>query len=62
MVFCLSSNIIFSIGWYVNSGASRHMTYDRSLFSRLQEQEGGMSVELGDDATYLVRGAGSISF
>jgi hypothetical protein len=27
-----------------------------------QEQEGGMSVELGDDATYPVRGVGSISF
>jgi hypothetical protein len=38
------------------------MTYDRSLFNRFQEQEGGMSVELGDDATYPMRGVGSISF
>jgi hypothetical protein len=37
-------------------------TYDKSLFNRIQEQEGGMSVELGDDATYLLRGVGSISF
>jgi hypothetical protein len=44
------------------SGASRHMTYDKSLFSRIQEQEGGMTMELGDDATYPVRGVGSISF
>jgi hypothetical protein len=62
MVSCLSSNIVSSVGWYVDSGASRHMTYDRSLFNRFQEQEGGMSVELGDDATYPVRGVGSISF
>jgi len=38
------------------------MTYDRSLFSIFFEQEGGMSVELGDGATYVVRGVGSISF
>jgi hypothetical protein len=51
-----------SVGWYVDNGAWRHMTYDKSLFNVFQEQEGGMSVELGDDATYLVRGVGSISF
>jgi hypothetical protein len=62
MVSCLSSNIVSSVGWYVDSGASRHMTYDKKLFSRLQEQEGGMSVELGDDATYPMKGLGSISF
>jgi hypothetical protein len=50
------------VGWYVGSEALRHMTYDPSLFSRFQEQVGCMSVELGDDATYLVRGVGSISF
>jgi hypothetical protein len=62
MVSCLSSNTVSSVGWYVDSGASRHMTYDRKLFNKLQEQEGGMSVELGDDATYPVKGLGSISF
>jgi hypothetical protein len=50
MVSCVSSNTAFGIGWYVDSGASRHMTYKRSLFNRFQEQEGGMSVESGDDA------------
>jgi hypothetical protein len=56
MVSCLSTNTVSSVGWYVDSGASRHMTYDRKIFSRFQEQEGGMCVELGDDATYLVKG------
>jgi hypothetical protein len=37
------------------------MTYDSLLFSRFWEKEGGMSVELGDDATYLVKRFGSIS-
>jgi hypothetical protein len=62
LVSCLSSNTMSSVGWYVDNGALRHMTYDRSLFNRIQEQEGGMSVELGDDATYPMRGVGSISF
>jgi hypothetical protein len=35
---------------------------DRTLFSMILEQEGGMSMELGDDATYPMRGVGSISF
>jgi hypothetical protein len=35
MVFCISSNIVSSVGWYVDSGALRHMTYEKKLFSRL---------------------------
>lgn len=38
------------------------MTYDKKLFSKLHKQEGGMSVEPNDDATYLVKGLASISF
>jgi hypothetical protein len=43
----------------VDYGASKHMTCDRNIFSVFQEQEGGFHVELGDDATYLVKGLGS---
>ena len=38
------------------------MAFERSLFSRIQEQEGDMTIELVDDATYFMRGVGSISF
>jgi hypothetical protein len=62
MFSCLFSNTMFSVGWYVDSGALRHMTHDGSLFNVFQEQNGGMNVELGDDATYSVRGLCSISF
>jgi len=57
MVSCLSSTMS-SIGWYI--GELRHMSYDKPLFNILQKQEGGMSLELGDD--YPLRGFGSISF
>ena len=51
----LSTNIVSSVGWYVDNGASRHMTFNRSLFNKIQEQEGYMTMELGDDATYSVK-------
>jgi hypothetical protein len=38
------------------------VTYDKKLFNKLQEQEGGMSVELDDDAKYTMKGVSSISF
>jgi hypothetical protein len=62
MLSSLSTNVVFGDGWYVNSGALRHMTYGRTIFNKFQEQEGGMHVDLGDDATYLVKGLHSISF
>jgi len=34
IVSCYYSNIVSSVGWYVDSGDMRHMTYDRSLFSK----------------------------
>ena len=52
---CLSTNIVSSVGWYVDNGASRHMTFNRPLFNKIQEQEGYMTMELGDDATYSVK-------
>jgi hypothetical protein len=61
LAFFLSSNTMSSVGWYVDNEASRHMTYDKSLFSRIQELEGGMTVELGDDATYPMTGIAFIS-
>jgi hypothetical protein len=32
------------------------MRYDKSFFNKIQEKEGGMSVELGDDVAYPMRG------
>jgi hypothetical protein len=36
LVLCLSTNTISSFGWYVDSGASRHMTYDINIFNVFQ--------------------------
>ena len=61
-MLCLSANIVSSVGWYVHSGASKHLTYDTKTFNGFQEQRGGLHVELGNDATYLEKELGSISF
>jgi hypothetical protein len=49
------------VEWYVDSDALRYMTYDRKTFSKFQEQEEGMRVELVDDATCPLKGCGSNS-
>lgn len=62
MVSCLSSNTMSSVGCYGGNGASSPITSDRKLFNRIQAQEGSMSVELTNDATYPIKGLGPISF
>ena len=32
MVSYLSTNAIFNVGWYLDNGASRHMTFDMMTF------------------------------
>ena len=43
MVSSVSIYTVLGVGWYADSGASRHMTYDRKL------QEGGINMGLRDD-------------
>jgi transposase InsO family protein len=62
LVSCLSTNTIARSAWYLDSGASRHMTEARELFNRLSEEDSEIHVELGDDAKYAVRGQGTVQF
>jgi hypothetical protein len=52
MHFAMVSNLftytVSRVGWYVDSGASRNMTFDGKIFNKFQEQEGGMHLKLGD--------------
>ena len=54
IAYFLYFKIVSRLGWYVDIGALRRVTYDRSLLNMFQEKEGGMSVDLGCDATYHV--------
>ena len=46
----------------VDSGASRHMTGYKSALTNLKEKKFFVEVELGDNATYEIKGVGSASF
>ena len=46
--------------WYLNSGCSRHITGDRSLFKVFKSKEGG-NVTLGDGSKSQIKGMGIIS-
>jgi hypothetical protein len=62
LVFVLSSIVLGSGTWLVDSGASRHMAGSRESLTSLSEEDSGLQVELGDNAKYAVKGVGTTSF
>ena len=48
--------------WYLDSGASFHMTGDKSLFSTLEEKDLQMRIDIGVDGKNRVSGEGTIVF
>ena len=48
--------------WFLDSGASFHMTRDKDLFTDLDEKDLGVHIEMGDDGRYSATGIGTISF
>ena len=48
--------------WFLDSGASFHMTRDKYLFADLDEKDIGVHIEMGNDGRYSATGIGSISF
>ena len=60
-IACMASTIGRNI-WYIDSGASSHMTGNKRFFKDLQEGGTRIHVELGDDARYQVQGVGIVSF
>ena len=54
MVSYLYFKIPSKLGWHVDIGSLRLVTYDRSLINIFQEKEEGMSVCLGYYASYHV--------
>ncbi len=48
--------------WYIDSGASRHMTGSQDQFSELRLETQDVDIILGDDRTVSVEGIGTVSF
>jgi hypothetical protein len=61
LLVCLSSRVASTRIWYIDSGASNHMTGVREYFTDLTEIE-DLVVVVGDDSVVKAVGNGTISF
>eukprot|EP00253_Pinus_taeda_P028069 PITA_28069 len=61
LIACLVSSVMGSV-WFLDSGASFHMTRDQELFSDLDEKDLGVHIEMGDDGRYSATSIDTISF
>ena len=48
--------------WYIDSGASSHMTSDRDMFAEMSETDLELEVVLGDDTMVRAVGRGTVCF
>ena len=48
--------------WYIDSGASSHMTGDRDMFTVMSETDLELEVVLGDDTVVTAVGHGTVRF
>jgi hypothetical protein len=61
LIACMASSASGSV-WYLDSGASFHMTGDKESFIDLEEKDLRMHIEMGDDVKYSATGIGTITF
>jgi hypothetical protein len=61
LIACMVSSALGSV-WYLDSGASFHMTGDKEIFSDLEERDLKMHIEIGDDGRYSATSIGTITF
>jgi hypothetical protein len=62
LISFLSTSTTTWSAWFLDSGASRHMIEAHELFSSVTERDSDVHVQLGDDAKYVVKGEGTITF
>ena len=60
-IACLVSSMMGSV-WYLDSGASFHMTGNKELFSDPEEKDIQMHIEMGDNGKNSVTSIGTITF
>jgi hypothetical protein len=61
LIACMASSAS-GLVWYLDSGASFHMTRDKESFIDLEEKDLRMHIEMGDDGKYSATGIGTITF
>ena len=53
LITCMLSSMM-GFGWFLDNGASFHMTGDKSLFSTLEEKDLKIRIEMGEDKIFSV--------
>jgi hypothetical protein len=61
LIACMASSALGSV-WYLDNGASFHMTRDKELFYDLEERDIKMHIEMGEDGRCSVTGIVTITF
>eukprot|EP00253_Pinus_taeda_P006629 PITA_06629 len=61
LIACMVSSMVGCV-WYLDNGASFHMTSDKIVSNTLEEKDLKMRIEMGEDGNYSVSGVGTVSF
>jgi len=61
LIACMVSSCMGCV-WYLDNGASFHMSGDKNLFSTLEEKDLQIRIKMGDDGKYHVLGEGTVVF
>ena len=61
LITCMAIKIMGNV-WYLNNGASFHMTCNKYFFSDLEDKYLHMNIDMGDDGRYSARNIGEITF
>eukprot|EP00253_Pinus_taeda_P021015 PITA_21015 len=61
LITCMVSSMV-GCDWFLDSGASFHITNNTSLFSTLEEKDLQILIEMGNDEKYSVSGVGTMVF
>lgn len=61
LITCMSNTMMGSL-WYLDSGASFHMTWCRDFLSVMKEKDLHLHIKLGDDGRYNMIKIGTFTF
>ena len=61
LITCMVSSVMGSV-WYLDIGASFHMTRDKEIFNSLEEKDLQMHIKMGDDGRYSATKIGTFTF
>ena len=61
LIACMVTLVLGSF-WYLDSGASFHMTDNKDFFANLEEKDLQMHIKMGDDGRYSAINIGTVNF